>query len=310
MDNRVLSVVTCRTMRVGTRKRAYWSPGLGWPEGPSVLPDGRVAFVEAYLGRISSFHPKRGLETLALVGGGPNATTLGSDGKLYVTQTGGIVGPWRSQDARPASIQSVTASGKVEIIATALGGVQFQAPNDLAFGPDGNLYFTDPGRFDLETKPDPGYLFVLRPDGSGDVLEELPPTYPNGIAVLGDNSVVWVESYTRRVKRRHPNGKIELLHEFDDPSCIPDGFAVTRDGNLVIATCASGLACVLSPSWPTDRRDRRRQGSHQLRFRWQPSLRYRRRASWQHHRAGARRMSLDRRDRAPRRIPLHTGAIR
>jgi len=238
---------TMHDARKDSRARLLIS-GLGWPEGPSVLPDGRVAFVEAYLGRISSFHPKRGLETLALVGGGPNATTLGKDGKLYVTQTGGIVGPWRAQDARPASIQSVTVSGKVEIIATALGGVQFQAPNDLAFGPDGNLYFTDPGRFDLETKPDPGYLFVLRPDGSGDVLEELPPTYPNGIAVLGDNSVVWVESYTRRVRRRYSNGKIELLHEFDDPSCIPDGFAVTTDGNLVIATCASGLACVLSPT--------------------------------------------------------------
>jgi gluconolactonase len=222
--------------------------GLGWPEGPSVLPDGRVAFVEAYLGRISSFHPQRGLETLALVGGGPNATTLGKDGRLYVTQTGGIVGPWRSQDPCPPCIQSVTASGKVEVIATELGGVKFQAPNDLAFGPDGNLYFTDPGRFDLETKPDPGYLFVLRPDGSGDVLEELPPTYPNGIAVLDDNSVVWVESYTRRVRRRLPSGKVQMLHEFGDPNCIPDGFAVTREGNFVIATCGSGLCCVLSPT--------------------------------------------------------------
>src|SRR5258708_13464414 len=132
MDDRVLGIVGMSTQLTRNDSRArLLVGGLGWPEGPSVLPDGRVAFVEAYLGRISSFHPKRGLETLALVGGGPHATTLGKDGQLYVTPTGGIVGPWPSPHPRPATIQPVTASAKAEGIAPALAGAHFHPAHHL-----------------------------------------------------------------------------------------------------------------------------------------------------------------------------------
>ena len=31
--------------------------GLGWPEGPTVLPDGRVVFVESYRSQLSVWSP-------------------------------------------------------------------------------------------------------------------------------------------------------------------------------------------------------------------------------------------------------------
>src|SRR2546425_797781 len=57
---------------------------LAWPEGPTVLPDGRVVFVETYRSRISAWSPGREVEQFAFTGGGPNATALGSDGHLYL----------------------------------------------------------------------------------------------------------------------------------------------------------------------------------------------------------------------------------
>jgi gluconolactonase len=213
--------------------------GLGWPEGPTVLPDGRVVFVETYHSRLGVWAPGREVEELAFTGGGPNATALGSDGHLYVTQNGGAVGPWRASQMRPASIQRVSMSGNVAVVATEVDGVRFQAPNDLAFGPDGRLYFTDPGRYDSEARPDPGYVFALGPQGRGEVLVELRPVYPNGIVVEADGSVVWVESYTRAVKRRRVDGGIEEICVLE-AGHVPDGLAVAASGDFYITTVTSG----------------------------------------------------------------------
>src|SRR5215210_7999477 len=176
--------------------------GLAWPAGPTVLDDGRVVFVETYRSQLTVWAPGRGVERFADTGGGPNATALGSDGHLYVTQNGGVVGPWRAEEMREPSIQRVAPDGRVETVATEIDGRRFQAPNDLAFGPDGRLYFTDPGRYDADARPDPGFVFALAPDGTGELVAELPPVYPNGVVVDAHGRVVWVESYTRAVRRR------------------------------------------------------------------------------------------------------------
>jgi gluconolactonase len=216
--------------------------GLGWPEGPALLPDGRVIFVETYRSQVSVWARGREVEPYAVVGGGPNAVILGGDGALYVTQNGGVVGPWRAADQRPPSIQRVSPAGKVEILADRIDGRALRAPNDLAFGPDGSLYFTDPGGpYDPVNRPDGGSIYRLGPDGSGELLVELPPVYPNGIAVEADGSVVWVESYTKAVKRWTTDGKVTLLCTLPEKS-VPDGFKIAANGDLYITgVTAAGL---------------------------------------------------------------------
>ena len=221
--------------------------GLGWPEGPAVLPDGSVAFVEMYRSQVSVYREGRGVERLADTGGGPNATVLGSDGLLYVTQNGGIDGPFHAERMMPPSIQRISESGAVEILVTEVDGVTLRAPNDLVFGADGRLYFTDPGVYEPVTPSIPGYLFAVDAAGNGEVLAELPPVYPNGLVVEADGSVVWVESYTRAVRRRRPDGTIVDLHVFEDPLAVPDGLKADTAGNLYItATAAAGIH-VLEP---------------------------------------------------------------
>lgn len=221
--------------------------GLVWPEGPAVLDDGRVAFVETYRSQVSLWTPGEGVRRLAHTGGGPNAVCLGSDDCLYVTQNGGVVGDWRADEVLPGQIQRISPDGTVETVATEVGGVPLRMPNDLAFGPDGRLYFTDPGLWDLETRPDRGRICALAADGTGEVVAELEAVYPNGIVVEADGSLVWVESYTRRVCRLRADGSIQQLAEFADPRAIPDGLTVAGDGSLYVAVLFAGGLRIVGP---------------------------------------------------------------
>jgi gluconolactonase len=203
-----------------------------------------VIFVETFRCRVSSWDPEHGLRTYADVGGAPNACMLGLDG-VYVAQHGSSAGGWRSPRPTAASIQKVRVDGAVELAVTSADGEPLVGPNDLSFGPDRNLYFTDPGRFDLED-PEDGRICVVDPSGTATVLEEVGPVYPNGIVAEPDGSIVWDESYTRQVKRRRPDGSIELLVTLPEDR-LPDGLKRAGNGDLYIASGTSGGIDVVSP---------------------------------------------------------------
>src|SRR3954469_1451898 len=92
--------------------------GLGHPEGPYKLDDGRVIYANTYASQIGVWDPRTGnAGTYAYVGGGPNACMLGSDGCVYSTQTPNV-GNWAAREYRPPSIQKTSPTGKVEILVT------------------------------------------------------------------------------------------------------------------------------------------------------------------------------------------------
>jgi gluconolactonase len=224
--------------------------GLVWPEGPALLDDGRIAFVETYISKLSVWSREDGVHHLADTGGGPNACCLGEGGYLYVTQNTGLVGGWRAERMQPGSIQRVSiADGSVEIFATEVDSLTLRMPNDLAFGPDGRLYFSDPGLWDPDGQnPGPGYIVALDVQtGLGEVLVELDSVYPNGVVVERDGSVVWVESYTRRVRRLRAGGEIEDLATFADPLAVPDGLAIAADGDLYVSVLMAGGLRIVGP---------------------------------------------------------------
>lgn len=212
--------------------------GLGHPEGPDILPDGRIVMVETYTSKIIAWSAERGIHDYAICGGGPNACMLGSDGAVYITQNGGTVGAWKAEVMSVPSIQKAWPDGRVDILVTEVDGIPLQAPNDLSFGPDGRLYFTDPGDYYPDNRST-GRIFALNPDGSGELLDEIPASYPNGIVAEADGALVWVESYDRGVYRLRPGGSSELIHVLPE-NHVPDGLKVAANGDLWITAFMGG----------------------------------------------------------------------
>src|SRR5579862_6130884 len=162
-------------------KASLLASGLGFPEGPAVLPDGRIVFCDGNTGELLVYDDGA-VSRYARTGGSPWGTVLGTDGALYVTQGGNV--PGSGDTSAVSGIQRVFGDGTVELLFAKLAGYPLYGPNDLAFGPDGRLYFTESGseqdyRFDVRS---PGRLFAVSPSGAGAMVLELPGVYPNGIA--------------------------------------------------------------------------------------------------------------------------------
>ena len=222
--------------------------GLGWAEGPALMPDGSVCFVETYRSQVSIWRPDSGVERYSYTAGGPNACIVAADGALLVCQNGGTTGPWRAEERITPGIQRVPpGGGRAETILTEVDGNQLNGPNDLVFAPDGTLYFTDPGTYRPED-PEPSRIYAVSPSGQSRLFLELdPPTYPNGIAVDADGVVYWAESYTGLVRKVDDSGRVETLGRLPGDSPIADGLAVAANGDLYVTTVNGGGIDVLAP---------------------------------------------------------------
>ncbi len=211
--------------------------GLGFPEGPLVLPDGRLAFVEEYGGCVSVVEDGR-TRVLANVGGNPNGLALSADGLLYVTRGRGVVGSWQAPtQVRPAIVAVDPADGTWHVVTETIDGRPLRAPNDLCFGPDGTLVFTDPDDFDPGADLH-GWICTHGPGGTK-VAWELGNTFPNGLAFDAAGRLVWMESHTRRAVGATAASGWEVLAELPGDT-TPDGCAFAADGRLVVATLFSG----------------------------------------------------------------------
>jgi gluconolactonase len=217
---------------------------LGFPEGPVVMPDGAIVLCDGNTGELRSWKDGA-MGVHAHTGGSPWGAVLGSDGAIYVTQGGNV--PGSGDTSAVAGIQRVNADGSVDLLASSIGGYELAGPNDLAFGPDGRLWFTDSGteqddRFEPADRA-PGRLFALA-SGGGEFLMERPEVYPNGIAFDAQQRMYWTESAAHRVCRLE-GGEATTWCQLSDGH-VPDGMAFAADGRAFVCTTISGGVTVLS----------------------------------------------------------------
>jgi gluconolactonase len=205
--------------------------GLSFPEGP-VWRGSELYFVDVGAGHVLRWTPNAGLRVLADTGGGPNGLVAGSDDAFLVTQNGGILNPNSSVQG---CIQRISSSGGVTVSADVVDGHRLDAPNDLAFDPDGRLWFTDPRDGPESGDLRSGRLYAI--DlllGRGRLVAELGPVYPNGLAFTMNGDLIWTETLSRRVVALRSVGN-EVIIELPERH-IPDGMCIDRDDRLYVAS--------------------------------------------------------------------------
>src|SRR6266568_5488292 len=219
--------------------------GLGFPEGPTVLGDGRIVLCDGNTGELLVYQDG-GISHFANTGGSPWGTYLGTDSKLYVNQGGDV--PGSGDFSAVPGIQRVSLDGTVEFLFSQVAGYTLAGPNQSAFGPDGRLWITDSGT-ELDDRvdvPSPGRIFVVSDaSGTGEMVLERPGSYPNGIAFAPDGRFYWSESKAHRVCRLE-DGEAVTFCQLPDTH-VPDGMAFAADGRLFVCTTISQGVTVVSP---------------------------------------------------------------
>lgn len=154
-----------------------------------------------------------------------NGLTFFRDGSMFVCDHG-----------RNAIIR-LHPDRRCEIYADSCEGKPFKGPNDLAFDPKGNLYFTDPVG---SGKKNPVGCVYRVEKGTRKVTKVADAlAFPNGLAFTADASFLYVcESGQNRVLRYavRADGSLGPKEPFADLSPDgpgdPDGMAVDSAGNL------------------------------------------------------------------------------
>jgi gluconolactonase len=185
-----------------------------------------------------------------VTGGGANGATLGPDGALYVTNNGGLSlghdGTWIAPSPIPGRIQRVTLDGQVSDVAVELPGAPPNRPNDLCFGPDGLLYYTDPHNWEDLDHLGAGRVARTTLAGRVDLLCEL-PAFPNGIAFGPDDRLYVAQSVERRIVVMEPAPGASATVWCRLPRGYPDGFCFAADGRVYVAGSLGDVLVVFEP---------------------------------------------------------------
>jgi gluconolactonase len=245
----ILIVVALACVSAVSRQAALYEPvkvgdGLKAPEGPAYDGLGHVAISNTGADYVTRFDAQGKAEVLWRSSASiftfqkTNGMTYSRDGSLFVCDFG-----------RKAIIR-IYPDGRQELYADQCGGQTFKGPNDLAFDPQGNLYFTDPKGSDEHTPTGCIYRIAEGARKVTRVAEGL--AFPNGIAFSADARTLYVaESRAFSIIKFpvNPDGTLgpkstfaRLPTEHD-----PDGINFDVKGNLWVAQYGAGLVLQFDP---------------------------------------------------------------
>jgi gluconolactonase len=235
--------------------------GFRWSEGPVWdRAAGRVLFSDVPNNVVHAWSEKGGLAVFLKPSGytgpeggggrepGANGLAFDTAGRLVLCQHG---------DRRISRLED----GRFVPLVERFEGKRLSSPNDLVYGKDGALYFTDPPYGLTKTFDDPGReiawngVYRLGADGRLSVLvKEL--RAPNGIGLSPDGRTLYVgqsdpDHPLLMAYSLSPEGGIVAGRVFFDAAPLrakgpglPDGLKVDRDGNVF--TTGPGGVLVLS----------------------------------------------------------------
>ncbi|GAA4749097.1 SMP-30/gluconolactonase/LRE family protein [Sphingomonas daechungensis] len=242
---------------------AVIASGFKWSEGPVWIADGGyLLFSDVPNNRIHRWsggteakiflEPSGGTATTGFREPGSNGLKPGPAGSIIIADQGN----------RGVALLDLKTHAK-RALAQQYGGKKLNSPNDVAVGPDGAIWFTDPpygleGINDSPLKEQPANgVYRIGMDGTVTLIDgEL--TFPNGLAFSPDGRTLYVSSSDpeKAVIMKYavgPDGSVSgktLFADFTSDAKagkpgLPDGMTVDEHGNLW-ATAPGGIR-ILSP---------------------------------------------------------------
>jgi gluconolactonase len=229
--------------------------GLGFPEGPVVMADGSVIVVDVTGGRIVRCWSGR-TETICEPGGGPNGAAIGPDGALWLCNNGGLAHAGPTSEGRIERVDLST--GRIERVYDACESIPLGAPNDLVFGADGRLWFTDFGKLEMDEHGMRGKkfggLFTCLSDGSSITALKRGALSYNGCGLSPDGKHVYVaDTFQGRLYRYDARAEAQEAHYVGSGAGAVtfDSLAVTAAGNVCVATMGDSGITTLTPAGDT-----------------------------------------------------------
>lgn len=240
-------------------------PGLrltSFLEGPCYDDAGNLWCVDVPYGRIFRIDGA-GQWTLAHQGTGePHGLARLEDACFAVT------------DHRLGLLRFDPARNAMTEVCNRVNGEHFRGLSDIARAPNGDLWFTDPGRSSLSDPTGRVFRLRARTTTPEPVLANVP--YPNGVALSPDGTLVYL-AVTRA------NAVWRFLADAPDPvypmtglwvqlsgGLGPDGIAVHPRGFVAVAHARAGRAWVFDPLGDTVARVRTPGGSWTTSVAWHP----------------------------------------
>jgi gluconolactonase len=189
---------------------SIFASGLDHPEGLALAPDGTI-----WAG--------------------------GEEGQVYVVTPDGQV----AEHARTGGFSGGLAFDR---IGASVGGIPMRVPNFPVFGPDGSLYVSDSGSWDVAD----GVIYRLTPQGSGTVFHAGPFHYANGLAIDAAGEFLYVAETGRHcvVRIRIAEGSAAVPEPVCRPRSLrwmPDGLALDAAGNLYVTMYGSDRIYRIAP---------------------------------------------------------------
>jgi len=236
--------------------------GVDRPEDVVAGKDGRV-FASDHQSAVAEIFPDGSFKRLGPKGGAPNGLNMDREGRIIIANFGIYdrqAGPLQRFDPR---------TGAHETLLAEVGGKRLTSSNYPIIDSAGNIWCANSTHAEtwpqaLDGRAD-GFIFVLRPDGSSDIVAE-GLKFPNGLAIAADESQLYCAQTSGADVMRFPilaGGRLGAGERYGpvlgklqapgDPQHDPnelgytDGVGMDAEGNLWVCLPAANKVVAIRP---------------------------------------------------------------